>query len=288
MEPRDTTQGSAWPQDTDAREPEAAGREDAVRRDPAVFAASGPVKAPDWTAGTRIDHDTLRTALKKGVPYVVPNGDGTFTDLAATDTAGYDLRRRMDLSHLEPEEEESLAAGQSRIVGQGDTGELDWKNPVFITRDQAKKARQREAEGVLLELPYTGGFARVKLLEMADKASLAWVPTHLREKLANVMALVEGKDRGGKKLSPVEAFESLQKQAEDVEELANAFCIRGFLKPTLVPDDVDPGDDPYTLNVSDLHINERISYLNGCIPKERQGRVLDPFRGRPISSLPDK
>jgi hypothetical protein len=241
-----------------------------------------------------IDHQTLRRCLNLRKPYAIRTEQGSYFDLAADTAEARGIRLGIGVD-MEPGDPLEGYAGETDPGPDGDAPVqsdfhrpgidmdpgLDPDNPVYVTRAMAKKAREREAEGVLMELPYTGGYARVRILELADKASLGWVPDHLRDKLAKMMNLINDPSSGGKVVSGTEAFARILKQTEDIEELANAFCIRGFVKPRLVAREIDlDPDDEFQMVVTDLHINERVSYVNACMPAPEEARILDPFRRR--------
>lgn len=139
------------------------------------------------------------------------------------------------------------------------------------TRAQAQAARNQETVlGFKYELPYTGGFARVRLLSIADRATIDGLPKSIQDELQNELLK---SSRNGKEVLSVRA------SIETQEKLANAFCVLGFIKPRLVltEADVDPSD-PYCWTVGDLHMEERTGYLLRCLNTEvRQARKLLPF-----------
>lgn len=162
----------------------------------------------------------------------------------------------------------------------------DWKNPRIVRRRDALEARSRERQGYLMQLPYTGGYARVRILSANDKSSLTWIPRNLRAKLARVISELEGTSRR-QKVDDEKLFTMAIQGITDANELADAFCIRGFLDPQLVAteDELDPSRDDQMV-VTDLHIDERMGYFSKCMMTGEDVRLIDPFRGRPLSDVP--
>lgn len=279
LHPEIDTEDDGWKIDLDAEVEAQLAEQERIRQEEQRSRFQVMAGADYYNVNLDARQLAIQTRLQElGKPYMyrVPE-TGEYVDL------NQDVWLDENGAPLSDEERPNLSADYQeppRVIAEEPA--LDWQNPTFVTRSMARAAREKEAQGVLLELPYTGGFARVRQLEMADKAALAWVPQNLRDKLAKVMALVNDPNAGGKVVSGTEAFNRILKQAEDLEELANVFCIRGFMEPKLVRDDEDPGDDENTMNVSDLHINERVGYLNNSIAAGRDIRILDPFRGKPV------
>jgi hypothetical protein len=146
------------------------------------------------------------------------------------------------------------------------------------TRDEARKARAQERDdGFLLPLPYTGGVARVRLLSIVDRATISALPTAIQDELA--FELNRKRANGSGAIRGPKAVAEMVSNLGNQEKIANAFCVLGFIKPRLVEreDDLDP-DDPYCLLVTDLHIEERTSYLLRSLQVETaQARKLAPF-----------
>lgn len=207
---------------------------------------------------------TQRAAAENGQPYVGRNDDGGWDDFNADQFAAE--QQAPDPEPLDPDE--------------------DWRNPRIVRRKDALEAREREAQGILMRLPYTGGFARVRILYIQDKSSLGWVPNHLQGVLARIINEVEG-HKQNKVVSDTEAFTRAVKQVGDANALADAFCVRGFVDPTLVPHEkyLDPNRDDQMV-VTDLHINERMGYFSKCMMTGQDVTLLDPFLGRPVDDVP--
>ena len=127
------------------------------------------------------------------------------------------------------------------------------------TRAVAREKRDQEKHGLFrFPLHRTGGFALVRGLSMADKTTLAGLPTHLQAKVLEVFN-EQRQAQGDGAITAKRIATNLGRQ----ERLANQLCLAGFVKPRLVMTeaDLDP-DDPYCLLVSDIHVEERIAYLN--------------------------
>jgi len=146
--------------------------------------------------------------------------------------------------------------------------------PNVLTRQEALAARRAEQEkGFLFALPLTGGEAIVRMLTVADRVTMKQLPSKIRDELAYEM------NRGRRGL-PTQTANQMIENVEVQERIANAFCVLGFMKPRLVltEEEVNP-NDPYCWCVTDLHIEERVAYLNRCLATEsRQQQQLIPFR----------
>lgn len=132
-----------------------------------------------------------------------------------------------------------------------------------IRRDQAAAMRQAERDGVPFWCHRTGFEAKVKLLSLADRAMLAGIPAQLQ---AQLTASLTGAQRAGGSRT----FSDLLRTVGEDEQLANAFCIAGFVWPRLVATEaeLDGSDDCWV--VTDLHIDERKKYLSLVMGGEQE------------------
>lgn len=158
-----------------------------------------------------------------------------------------------------------------------DTGSYGVAGDYIPTREQVRAARQRETSvGFEYPLPFTGGTARVRALSIVDRATIKALPTAIQDDLAAEMT----KRSGSGRQVDAQVIKSMLSTLENQERIANAFCVLGFLQPSVVAteDDLNP-DDPYQIVVTDLHIEERVGYLQHCLHVETvQAGRLRRFR----------
>lgn len=127
----------------------------------------------------------------------------------------------------------------------------------FPTRQSARAIRERERSGYIMPLPRTGGVAHVRALSLADSSTFAGLPMGMANEVLSVFNDLTGESSTG-----TLTMERLRRNQERQERLANLVAIAGFIKPRLVATEAELDGDPYTLVVSDIHLDERIKYLN--------------------------
>lgn len=144
------------------------------------------------------------------------------------------------------------------------------------TREQARAKRDQEQQGFWFRLFRTGGHAHVRLLSLADKATLAGLPLAQQARALEVFNELN-KEQGG---SGALTIQRLNKNQDRQERLANTLCIAGFVTPRLVASESELDGDPHTWLVTDVHIQERIAYYNLCIGQDQEtDSKLIPFSG---------
>lgn len=126
----------------------------------------------------------------------------------------------------------------------------------FPTRERARRQREQERRGFLMPLPRTGGWAQVRALSLADSATFAGLPMQAANEVLRVFDELQTEGGAG----PL-TMERLRRNQERQERLANLVCCAGFIRPRLVLTEADLDDDPYTMLVTELHLDERIRYL---------------------------
>lgn len=147
-------------------------------------------------------------------------------------------------------------------------------DPNIPTRARVQEQRRAETiEGFKFPLLRTGGYARVRLLSIQDRAAIGRLPQAMQNKVNKM--LTSGAQNNGR----IQTNDIL-KTLDDKTDVADAFCVIGFITPRLVatPDEVDP-NDPYCMWVGDLHVDERNGYLMHVMNIEGvQAKKLEPFR----------
>lgn len=135
-----------------------------------------------------------------------------------------------------------------------------------------------ERNGYLLPLPRTGGVAHVRALSLADSSTFAGLPMGMANEVLAVFNELNGEQATG-----ALTMERLRRNQERQERLANLVAIAGFIKPRLVATEAELGDDPYTMLVSDIHLDERIKYLNLTLSGDAES--LEYFRTDPEEAV---
>jgi len=144
-----------------------------------------------------------------------------------------------------------------------------------ITRAVALAARERERRGFRFELFRTmpGEYAHVKRLSLADRTMLGSLPTAMQERVLRLL----NETRGDGDAGPLTIAKITKNQTRQ-EDLANAFCVAGFLDPTLVGTEDELANNFDALVVTDLALEERLAYLNACLGNDEvAARRLEPF-----------
>lgn len=204
-------------------------------------------------------------------------------------------RKRQLQQELRDLEAEAAAKAERNKVREdakrfdADTFDFEDAQAKIVGRRKAKERVERDKSGMLMELPHTGGYARVRLLNIVDKNTLGWIPDTLNKKLANVLQLIEQTARDAKVYSATEAVTRLRKETDDLNAVADAFCVHGFVQPRLVAteQEADEAADDMVMWVEELHIDERIAYFNLCFAQgEGEDVVLiDPFRRKLVAAV---
>jgi len=148
-----------------------------------------------------------------------------------------------------------------------------------ITRAVALAARERERRGFSFELFRTapGERAHVKRLSLADRTMLGSLPSAMQERVLRLL----NETRGDGDAGPLTIARITKNQTRQ-EDLANAFCVAGFIDPVLVGTEADLAANPDALVVTDLALEERLAYLNACLGNDEvAARRLEPFLDEP-------
>ena len=151
----------------------------------------------------------------------------------------------------------------------------------FPTREQAREKREQERRGSLMPLPRTGGWAHVRTLSLADSTTFVGLPMQA----TNQVLRVYEEFRRGQDSSPL-TFERLRRDQQRQERLANLVCCVGFIRPRLVLTEAELDGDPHTMLVTDLHIDERIRYLQSALSDDAQAvRSFRPLDGAALGAV---
>jgi hypothetical protein len=148
--------------------------------------------------------------------------------------------------------------------------------PHIPTRAEARQKRQQEQIGFQYPLPYTGGVAHVRIPSLATITNYAGLPTEAQERVLRVFRDAAAEGAGA---SMALTWDRLGKNQERQIEIANALVVAGFIAPQVrfSDDQIDPGD-PHMLTVDDLHVDEKLGFLNLCIGQNRaEAARLEPF-----------
>jgi hypothetical protein len=145
----------------------------------------------------------------------------------------------------------------------------------LLTREQARKTRQRETLGYLFPLPYTGGEARVRRIPLAKLATVAGLTSEMQGTVLEVFREVQ---QGG--TFAVKNWQDLERNQQRQEQLANGLCVAGFLEPRLTESEAeaDAANDPGVLWVGEIAIQDRLAYLQTVMnPESEAAKAMAPF-----------
>jgi hypothetical protein len=151
----------------------------------------------------------------------------------------------------------------------------------FPTREQAREKREQERRGSLMPLPRTGGWAHVRSLSLADSATFAGLPMQATNEVLRVFDDLT-REQGSAPLT----MERLRLNQQRQERLANLVCCAGFIRPRLVMTEAELDGDPYTMLVTDLHLDERIRYLQSALSDDNSAvRSFRPLDGAAVGAV---
>ncbi|MFM9105527.1 MAG: hypothetical protein ACKOWF_02375 [Chloroflexota bacterium] len=92
----------------------------------------------------------------------------------------------------------------------------------------------------------------------------------------------QGMGAGGNPLT----MERLRRNQERQERLANLVCCAGFVRPRLVLAEAELDDDPHTMLVTDLHLDERLRYLQLALGQDGEAaKSLRPVDGAALGAV---
>lgn len=138
----------------------------------------------------------------------------------------------------------------TEVVGDGwdDDGDL-------LTPARARAARTKAEHGYWFRLPRTGGKALVRRISGSDRASIGSLPQHQQKLVLDALA------KSGEQPSALRADGSInpaqwQRNAKANEEICNAYCVAGFLRPRLIFSEAERTDDSEVV-VTDVDPHDR-------------------------------
>lgn len=143
----------------------------------------------------------------------------------------------------------------------------------IVSREEARRKRQEESRGFLMELPFTGGFAHVHKLTVATLAMTAGLPVEAQNQVIKVF-----REFAEENQTTVLTWDRFAKNAKRNQEMADTLCCAGFIKPRLVMTEAELDGTEDCWLVSDLHIDERLKYMNMCVGQDSEAaKALIPF-----------
>jgi hypothetical protein len=125
--------------------------------------------------------------------------------------------------------------------------------------------------------------AQVRYLDLADRAEIGALPTAMQSRVLRALAAI-GKgtpaiDEKTDTLSIPQAFKNLEKN----EELVNAYCVVGFVRPPLIWTEAER-TGPDQVVVTAVALKDRRAYAAICMSDdEAAAERLSPF---PVGPLP--
>jgi hypothetical protein len=152
-----------------------------------------------------------------------------------------------------------------------------------LTASLADQARQkREAvQDFALTATAPGAYARVRLVDLSDQATLSSLPESLLRRvlgIANDIELREGKT------TPVQDDGSLDieraiRLAKANARAIDAYCVAGFVEPSLIFSEEDRIHDAQVI-VSDIHPADRTRFFEWCQGRHTEAAAaVEPFPG---------
>lgn len=155
----------------------------------------------------------------------------------------------------------------------------------FLTPDRARQAREQAERGFIFRLKWTGGKAHVRRIDPTDRLVMGQLPDRMQGRVLKALTdygqTSSALDKGGN-IVPAKVMNNLAKQ----EDLVNAYCIIGFLKPRLIASEADRTSDDEVV-VTDIAWQDRRAFWGVCTSdEEAAANRLEPFPDEPLSPLP--
>lgn len=172
------------------------------------------------------------------------------------------------------------------------------REPVILTRKALAEAkRKREHEGYLFPLELTGGYARVRLPSLMDRAFFDQLPSSLQQIISQQLADETPAGRKAKAedvaaMSDDERLRHFTNLIEAQDELAQRMMAMCWIEPRVVltEDELPDGDDGVIL-ASDVHPEDRTRFVNVISIATNNGekeaaREIDRFRREQVEPVP--
>jgi len=160
----------------------------------------------------------------------------------------------------------------------------------ILDRAEARRRRAEREEGYLFPLRTTGGYARVRIPDVMDKAVVAGLPRELQELVTKKLFTTE--DQTVAEMFNVtntdDAIELLLTMPAKALALANHMVVAGFIEPRVVltEAELDP-NDPKMVTVEDIHSEDRVEFSGLVQAGEREAaRLLRTFRSGQLDITP--
>lgn len=133
--------------------------------------------------------------------------------------------------------------------------------------DFTANRRRQQTEGFAFHLDLDNYDARVRLLSLAERATLIGLPDRVRSLMLTAFdQRIQGGQTARRETDPL-------KLLADSEETINAVCVAGFIKPRLVMDEADRDKLRGVFWVGDLDYHDRQRYFQLVTGSDEQGRA---------------
>jgi len=103
----------------------------------------------------------------------------------------------------------------------------------LLTPERVQAARTRAEQGYWYRLPRTGGKALVRRITSADRVAIGTLPQHQQQRVLNALAKV-GDQPSAMRSDGSVSLAQWQRNSKANEDICNAYCVAGFLKPRLI------------------------------------------------------
>jgi hypothetical protein len=177
---------------------------------------------------------------------------------------------------------------QTQANGAGDAPPAPSQR-FILTTSLAELARQRREAVQEFELTATQRelkmvepiYAEVRMVDLADAATLSALPETLLRKVLSIANDVEVREG---RANPIAEDGSLNieraiKVAQANTEAINAYCVAGFVKPQLIFTNAERTNDDQVL-VSDIHPADRQRFFDWCQGRHAEAAAtVAPFPG---------
>lgn len=157
----------------------------------------------------------------------------------------------------------------------------------LLTPERARAARTKAEQGFWFRLPRTGGKALVRRITSADRVAIGTLPQHQQQRVLNALAKV-GDQPSALRSDGSVSVSQWQRNSASMEEITNAYCVAGFLKPRLIfSESQRSADDQICVDLIDPYDRQQF-FLWSETNNEAAAQLFRPVADEPNVDVLDR